>query len=68
MVLIQGKKGSNIMRDSMNELEQLIEDMAQEYASEHQYYFFPYDREDIKKAFINGFKAGLKFKEGRDEI
>ena len=51
------------VRDRIDKLEKLIEDMAKEYASEHQYCFFHYDIEDIKKAFINGFKACMKFKE-----
>ena len=52
------------------ELEKLIEDMAEEYASENEFCFLDYDEHDdltdynsLKYAFMNGFKEGLKFKE-----
>lgn len=45
------------------ELEKLIEDMAKKYAAEHQDCFFGNDYFDLKTAFIDGFKEGMKFKE-----
>ena len=50
--------------------EELIEDMAVEYAEENQDLFIDYDEHDdltdynsLKYAFIDGFKAGMRFKE-----
>ena len=50
--------------------EELIEDMAVEYAEENQDLFIDYDEHDdltdynsLKYAFIDGFKAGMKYKE-----
>ena len=52
------------------DLEKLIEDMAEEYATENEFCFLDYDEDDditdyasLKYAFMNGFKAGMKFKE-----
>ena len=54
------------------DLEKLIEDMAVEYAEENQDLFIDYDEHDdltdynsLKYAFIDGFKAGMQFKEER---
>ena len=51
------------------DLEKLIEDIAVEYADDNKEYILVYgsdmisDYYEIKEAFIDGFKAGLKFKE-----
>ena len=51
------------------DIEKLIEDMAEEYADDEKEYVYingddmimNYD--DLKQGFIDGFKAGMKFKE-----
>lgn len=50
-------------------LEKLITDLAEEYADDNKEYILVYgsdkisDYEEIKEAFIDGFKAGMRFKE-----
>ena len=51
-------------------LEKLIEDMAEEYATENEFCFLDYDEDEditdygsLRAAFMEGFKAGMKFKE-----
>ena len=52
------------------ELDKMIIKLAEEYANENEYDFLDYneydditDYESLKHAFIDGFKAGLKYKE-----
>ena len=52
------------------DLEKLIEDMAEEYATENEFCFLDYDEDDditdyasLYHAFIEGFKASINFKE-----
>ena len=53
------------------DLEKLSINLAEKYASENQEFYFDNEEEeittyyDLRAAFIDGFKASLKFKEER---